>query len=144
SGCACTNRTRRAGCMSSTLRPGADAPVSGSLIVTVNEPMELTTEAEPATPDGRESRPSFPRLSARTQEFTLGAPSRFTVAPDRSRVVFLRTPSGTERATELWVYDVEAAAERKVADPVALLAGDAEQISPEEAARRERSRERTV
>ncbi|GGS90670.1 prolyl oligopeptidase family serine peptidase [Streptomyces chromofuscus] len=84
---------------------------------------------------------SFPRRHARTQRFTLGAPRSFTVAPDGSRVVFLRSQSGTDRANALWVLDLADAAERLAADPRALLGGAAEDLSPEERARRERSRE---
>ncbi|MEU7375630.1 alpha/beta fold hydrolase [Streptomyces albidoflavus] len=85
---------------------------------------------------------SFPRQHARTQRFTLGAPRAFTVAPDGSRVVFLRSASGTERAQALWVLDLEGEPhERPVADPGALLAGAGEQLSAAERARRERSRE---
>ncbi|CAM5309331.1 MULTISPECIES: S9 family peptidase [Streptomyces] len=85
---------------------------------------------------------TFPRQHARTQRFTLGAPRAFTVAPDGSRVAFLRSASGTERAQGLWVLDLDADAhERPVADPAALLAGAGEQLSAAERARRERSRE---
>ncbi|MFF6824084.1 alpha/beta fold hydrolase [Streptomyces longwoodensis] len=84
---------------------------------------------------------SFPRRHARTQRFTLGAPRSFTVAPDGSRVVFLRSHSGTDRANALWVLDPADGAERPAADPYALLGGAAEDLSAEERARRERSRE---
>nr|WBO80187.1 prolyl oligopeptidase family serine peptidase [Streptomyces sp. SBE_14.2] len=84
---------------------------------------------------------SFPRRHARTQRFTLGAPRAFTVAPDGSRVVFLRSSSGTDRANALWVLDPENGRERVAADPRTLLDGTAEQLSPQERARRERSRE---
>lgn len=90
----------------------------------------MTTEAD-----------SFPRRHARTQRFTLGAPRSFTVAPDGSRVVFLRSGSGTDRANSLWVLDTEGGGERVAADPRALLGGAAEHLSAEERARRERSRE---
>ncbi|MGW2053160.1 prolyl oligopeptidase family serine peptidase [Streptomyces sp. NPDC001840] len=88
---------------------------------------------------------SFPRQYARTQRFTLGAPRAFTVSPDGARAVFLRSASGTDRANALWVLDLEgpgpAGHERIAADPTALLAGAEEQLSAEERARRERSRE---
>ncbi|MFJ3225710.1 prolyl oligopeptidase family serine peptidase [Streptomyces sp. NPDC086783] len=84
---------------------------------------------------------SFPRLQARTQRFTLGAPRAFTVSPDGSRVVFLRSRSGTDRANLLWVLDVEDGGERVVADPGTLLGGGTERLSAQERARRERSRE---
>ncbi|MER6994237.1 prolyl oligopeptidase family serine peptidase [Streptomyces sp. NPDC000410] len=89
---------------------------------------------------------SFPRQYARTQRFTLGAPRAFTVSPDGSRVVFLRSPSGTERAYRLWVLDLDGppgqeARERVAADPDVLLGGAVEELPAEERARRERSRE---
>ncbi|HZG03428.1 MAG TPA: prolyl oligopeptidase family serine peptidase [Streptomyces sp.] len=86
---------------------------------------------------------SFPRQYARTQRFTLGAPRAFTVAPDGSRIVFLRSRGGTDRANLLWVRDLapDGPGERVAADPVALLGGADEELSPEERARRERSRE---
>ena len=84
---------------------------------------------------------SFPRRHARTQRFTLGAPRAFTVAPDGTRVVFLRSTSGTDRASSLWVLDVQGGGERVAADPRALLGGASEELPPEERARRERSRE---
>ncbi|MFG3657764.1 prolyl oligopeptidase family serine peptidase [Streptomyces sp. NPDC047706] len=84
---------------------------------------------------------SFPRRHARTQRFTLGAPRSFTVAPDGSRVVFLRSSSGTDRANALWVLDLADSAERLAAGPRDLLGGAAEDLPPEERARRERSRE---
>ncbi|MGW1322462.1 prolyl oligopeptidase family serine peptidase [Streptomyces antibioticus] len=84
---------------------------------------------------------SFPRRHARTQRFTLGAPRSFTVAPDGSRVAYLRSASGTDRANSLWVLDPSDGTEHLAADPHALLGGASEDLSPAERARRERSRE---
>ncbi|WP_460037399.1 S9 family peptidase [Streptomyces cavourensis] len=84
---------------------------------------------------------SFPRQHARTQRFTLGAPRAFTVSPDETRVIFLRSTSGTDRTNRLWVLDPASGQERLVADPVALLGGSAERLSAQERARRERTRE---
>ncbi|MGW0464007.1 prolyl oligopeptidase family serine peptidase [Streptomyces sp. NPDC003027] len=88
---------------------------------------------------------SFPRQYARTQRFTLGVPRGFTVSPDGERVVFVRSGSGTDRSHKLWVLDLDGPAgeprERVAADPGTLLAGRAEELSAEERARRERSRE---
>jgi dipeptidyl-peptidase-4 len=84
---------------------------------------------------------SFPRRHARTQRFTFGAPRAFTVAPDGSRIVFLRSTSGTDPASSLWVLDTADGKERVAADPRALLGGASEDLSPEERARRERTRE---
>ncbi|MER5937776.1 prolyl oligopeptidase family serine peptidase [Streptomyces sp. NPDC001928] len=84
---------------------------------------------------------SFPRRHARTQRFTLGAPRAFAVAPDGSRAVFLRSTSGTDPASSLWVLDTQSGEERVAADPRALLGGASEDLSAAERARRERSRE---
>ncbi len=84
---------------------------------------------------------SFPRLYARTQRFTLGAPHDFTIAPDGSRIVFLRAPSATDPRTCLWVLDSASGRERLIADPREVLAGGEEVLPPEEQARRERSRQ---
>ncbi|GAA2782769.1 alpha/beta fold hydrolase [Streptomyces showdoensis] len=87
---------------------------------------------------------SFPRRSARTQRFTLGAPRAFSVSPDGGRVVFVRSGSGTDRSHGLWVLDLDGPdgpVERLAADPRALLAGAEEELPAEERARRERSRE---
>ncbi|GGN35994.1 S9 family peptidase [Streptomyces fuscichromogenes] len=84
---------------------------------------------------------SFPRRHARTRRFTLGAPRAFTVAPDGSRVAFLRSASGTDGANSLWILDVPSGEERLAADPGVLLGGAEEHLSPQERARRERSRE---
>jgi dipeptidyl-peptidase-4 len=83
---------------------------------------------------------SFLRLQARTQRFTLGTPRGFQVSPDGRRVLFLRSASGEDRQHILWRLDVETGEETRLADPAVLLGGD-EQLSPEERARRERSRE---
>jgi dipeptidyl-peptidase 4 len=84
---------------------------------------------------------SFPRQSARTQNFTLGAPRSFRVSPDGGTVLFLRSKGGTDPVTCLWTLDVPSGQERLVADPAALA--DARQADdPAEKARRERVRER--
>ncbi|NYH81006.1 dipeptidyl-peptidase-4 [Actinopolyspora biskrensis] len=83
---------------------------------------------------------TFPRHSARTQGFTLGAPRNFTVSPDGRRVLFLRSASGTDRSNALWMLTTEDGTEHLVADPARLDEVDA--ASPEELARRERARER--
>jgi dipeptidyl-peptidase-4 len=83
---------------------------------------------------------SFLRLQARTQRFTLGTPRGFQVSPDGSRVLFLRSASGENRQHLLWQLDVASGEEKRLADPEVLLGGD-EELSAEERARRERSRE---
>ncbi len=86
---------------------------------------------------------SFPRQQARTIRYTLGVPHAFAIAPDGSRVAFLRAPSGTDRNICLWVADTKPGSpqERLVADPRGILAGSAEEVTPEERARRERTRQ---
>lgn len=84
---------------------------------------------------------SFPRQYARTQRFSLGVPRAFTVAPDGSRIAFLRSRSGTDRNSCLWVRDTASGAEQLVADPELILAGADEELPPEEQARRERTRQ---
>nr|BFE83464.1 hypothetical protein GCM10020093_060650 [Planobispora longispora] len=67
-------------------------------------------------------------------------PRGFTIAPDGSRILFLRTKDGSDPVTCLWEFDVANGAERLVVDPRTLDA-DEENLPPEERARRERSRE---
>ncbi|HEX2316533.1 MAG TPA: DPP IV N-terminal domain-containing protein, partial [Thermomonospora sp.] len=84
---------------------------------------------------------SYPRQSARTRRFTLGVPRGFQIAPDGSCVAFLRTRSGTDPVTCLWVLDLATGEERLVADPAALDVAGEEELPAEERARRERARE---
>ena len=85
---------------------------------------------------------SFPRQSARTHGFRDGAPRLFTVSPDGATVLFIRSRSGADPVGVLWAIDVATGEERVVADPVSVHAG-AEDLSPQERARRERMRERS-
>jgi dipeptidyl-peptidase-4 len=103
---------------------------------------------------------TFPRQQARTQKFSLGAPRSFQLSPDGRRVAFLRSKSGTDPVTCLWVLDLPAdpgqsaastaggsggssprasSEARLVVDPTSIGAGADE--PEEERARRERSRE---
>ncbi|MFD7575046.1 prolyl oligopeptidase family serine peptidase [Streptomyces sp. NPDC056460] len=100
-----------------------------------------SSRQQPATPH---AGLSFPRRHARTQRFTLGVPRAFSVSPDGERVVFVRAASGVDRTHRLWVLDLPrdgAPVERVAADPEVLLSGGQEELSPQERARRERSRE---
>jgi dipeptidyl-peptidase-4 len=80
---------------------------------------------------------TFPRQYARTRRLTLGQPRAFTVFPDR--VLFLRSLSGSDPRTDLWVVDLESGTERQIVDPDGLA--DAGELPPAERARRERVRE---
>jgi len=87
---------------------------------------------------------SFPRLAARTRMFSHGRPRTLSVSADGQRVAFLRSAGGTDPVHALWVLDTPTGDERCVADPRLLLsdtAVDAEELSPEERALRERRRE---
>lgn len=83
---------------------------------------------------------SFPRRSAATRGFRLGAPRSFTVSPDGGRVVFLRSAAGDDPINRLWVLDVETGQERCLLDPTTLGLDDAD-LPDHEKARRERVRE---
>ena len=90
------------------------------------------------TPDPLEE---FPRQVARTRGFSLGVPRSFTVSPDGERVVYLRTKTGDDPVSCLWVFEVSGAKERLVFDP-----GEEEaerDLTEAERARRERARERS-
>lgn len=84
---------------------------------------------------------SYPRLAARTLRFTLGVPRNLTLAPDGSKVWFIRTPDGVTRTGQLWQFDVATSTESLLVDPQELLGGRGEELSAQERARRERSRE---
>ena len=84
---------------------------------------------------------SFPRQAARTLRFSLGVPRSFRVARGGRRVLFLRSKSGTDRQTSLWLLDLDSMTEQEIADPADLLGGAGESLSPEERALRERTRE---
>jgi dipeptidyl-peptidase-4 len=81
----------------------------------------------------------FTRLYARTQRFTLGEPRAFTVCADGSRVLFLRSVSGTDPRTGVWRIDLGDGVEHPVVDPTDI--GDDASLPAEERARRERVRE---
>jgi dipeptidyl-peptidase 4 len=83
----------------------------------------------------------FPRQIARTRGFSLGVPRSFTVSPDGERVVYLRTKTGEDPVSCLWVFDVSGAKERLVFDPGAEEAE--RDLTEAERARRERARERS-
>ncbi|MEU1368463.1 prolyl oligopeptidase family serine peptidase [Streptomyces sp. NPDC005803] len=97
-------------------------------------PFDVPADA-PATAAER-----FPLQFARTRRFSLGVPRQFTVSPDGERVLFVRSTSGTDPVSRLWLY--ENGAERLLADPLGPgLADDAPgTVPPEELARRERAR----
>lgn len=99
-----------------------------------DSPFDVSADA-PATAAER-----FPFQFARTRRFSLGVPGQFTVSPDGERVLFVRTTSGTDPVSRLWLY--ENGAERLLADPLGpdFADGAPGGVPPEELARRERAR----
>ena len=89
-------------------------------------------------PDALET---FPNQLARTRGFSLGVPRSFVVSPNGERVVYIRTKSGDDPVSCLWVFDVAGAKQGLVFDP-----GEEEaerDLTEAERARRERARERS-
>ena len=92
-------------------------------------------------PETTDALEEFPRQVARTRGFTLGVPRSFTVSPDGERVAFIRTKTGDDPVSCLWLFDVDGAKERLVFDPGAEEAE--QELTEAEIARRERARERS-
>ena len=83
---------------------------------------------------------TFPRQYARTQRLSLGEPRSFTVSPDGSRVVFIRSHSGSDAVNTLWSLDTATGIERELLDPRALNT-DLSELTAAELRQRERARE---
>ncbi len=83
---------------------------------------------------------SFPRQYARTQRLSLGEPRSFTVSPDGSRVIFIRSHSGSDSVNTLWSLDTSTGIERELLDPRTLNT-DLSELTPAELRQRERARE---
>ncbi len=81
---------------------------------------------------------TFPAQYARTRRFALGVPRHFAVAGDGSRVFFVRSASGSDPTSSLWVW--EDGEERVLADP-RHLTGPRRALPSAERLRRERARE---
>ena len=89
---------------------------------------------------------SYPQQEALTRRFRLGQPRGFTIAPDGSRIAFIRSAGGRDPRGSLWVAEPDGnggLTERCVVDALRVGDGDAE-LPPEERARRERMRETTT
>ena len=82
---------------------------------------------------------TFPRQYARTRRFSLGTPRNLTVSPDGERVVFLRSASGEDPRTSLWVLEVATGEETLVID--ASSSTGPVSMTGAERALRERTRE---
>ncbi len=83
--------------------------------------------------------PTFLERYAATYRFRLGHPTSIEPTPDGKAVLFLRSgPRSFVR--ELWALDVATGEERVLLTAGKLLAGEQEQLTAEEQARRERQR----
>lgn len=103
--------------------------------------LRTTVVREDVVREDRVMAVSYPRLAARTLRFTLGIPRNITISPDGKTVRFIRTPDGMTRTGQLWEFDVDSGEESLLVDPLELLGSATEELSDEEKARRERSRE---
>jgi len=83
---------------------------------------------------------TFPRQYARTQRLSLGEPRSFAVAPDGSRVIFIRSHSGSDAVNTLWSLDTATGVERELLDPRTLNTNLSE-LTAAERRQRERARE---
>ena len=83
---------------------------------------------------------SFPRQYARTQRLSLGEPRSFTATPDGSRVIFIRSHSGSDSVNTLWSLDTTTGIERELLDPRTLNT-DFSELTAAELRQRERARE---
>ena len=83
---------------------------------------------------------SFPRQYARTQRLSLGEPRSFTVSPDGSRVIFIRSHSGSDAVNTLWSFDTATGVEHELLDPRTLNT-DLSELTAAELRQRERARE---
>jgi hypothetical protein len=84
--------------------------------------------------------PNYLQLHARTRGFQLGRPQRPVPTPDGKHVLFLRSTAESPEL-RLFEYDVATKKTRELLTPAQLLQGAAEQLGPEEKARRERMRQ---
>lgn len=85
---------------------------------------------------------TYPRQEALTRRFRLGAPRSFSVAPDGTRALFIRSDNGRDDAGSLWQIDASGA-ETCLVDARGLLSVEGD-IPAAERARRERMREVTA
>jgi dipeptidyl-peptidase 4 len=83
---------------------------------------------------------SFPRQYARTQRLSLGEPRSFTMSPDGSRVIFIRSHSGSDSVNTLWSLDTATGVEHELLDPRTLNT-DLSELTAAELRQRERARE---
>ncbi|HUW77621.1 MAG TPA: prolyl oligopeptidase family serine peptidase [Candidatus Nanopelagicaceae bacterium] len=83
---------------------------------------------------------TYPRQTARSLRFSLGAPRNFAISATGLRVLYVRSDGPFDRVGRLRSLDVASGVDSLVADPAQILQVD-EELSTEERARRERMRE---
>lgn len=76
---------------------------------------------------------------ARTRRFSRGLPRSIRITPQNDAILFLRSPADSP-VQDLYVYDVADGSQRVLLTADQILAGESEQLSAEELARRERMR----
>ena len=92
-----------------------------------------------AAPAQEDADFQFLQSLTQTRYWDLGRPTSIRVTPDGSAVLFLRAlPRNPE--LRLFAFDVKTGRVREVITPEQVLGGASEQLSPAEAARRERMR----
>lgn len=101
--------------------------------------LTLAARAPAAEPTGKPVDTSFLKKYAETRRFMLGRPQNPKVAPDGKAVLFLRAEAD-KPALKLFEFDVATGKSKELLAPADLLKGGAEQLTPEEKARRERMR----
>ncbi len=84
--------------------------------------------------------PEFLRQFAETRGFSLGRPTAISVTPQGDAVLFLRGTGPRSFVQDLWLLDVASGQERVLLTAEQVLAGEAEVLTAEELARRERAR----
>lgn len=92
-----------------------------------------------SSPASEDPSAKFFRDLAETRRYRLGRPASAMPTPDGKAVIFLRG-GARDRVLRLYELDVGSGRERELITPAQILGGAAEVLSPEERARRERSR----
>lgn len=107
---------------------------------------QSSLQATAASGDAQPSiAPTFQNLDllsqfAKTNRFRTGRPSNFTWLPDSSAVLYTRARSDTDRTQDLFAMRTDNPIEFRCLSTDDILGGQTEQLSAEEAARRERMR----
>jgi len=125
----------------------ASAPMTtGCSSAAEDDPSPSATGADPLPEEGERTlappasvESSFLEAYSETNRFRLGHPRAVAVLPDGSGVLFLRS-GGRSFEGRLFYFDAESREESELLTAQMLLGADEEELSVEEAARRERMR----